>query len=105
MKTPDGKACRYYYADYFRGKNTQECRLIQANPASAAWKPALCHACPVPEILLANACPHLVLRARVGKSFFGLLQRVQVEAACRETRVAVPQPKIGCGKCHTLEHQ
>jgi hypothetical protein len=105
MKTPDGKECRYYYADYFRGKNTQECRLIQANPDSDAWKPALCQSCPAPGILLANACPHLVLRARVGKSLFGLLQRVQIEAACREYRVAVAQPKIGCGKCHTVEQK
>jgi hypothetical protein len=55
----------------------------------------------VPDILLANACPNLVLHGRVSKSFFGLLQKVEVEAACREYRVAVSQPKVGCGKCHS----
>lgn len=100
MRTPYGKECRYYYADYFRGKETQECRLIQANAAAAAWKPALCQACPVPAVLLANACPNLVLRGRVGKAMFGLIQRVEIKAACREYRVEVDQPRVGCGYCH-----
>ena len=100
MRTPYNKECRFYYADYFRGKNTQECRLIEANPASEPWKPALCQTCLVPDILLANVCPNLALRARVGKSLFGLLHKVEVEAACREYRVQVTQPKVGCGHCH-----
>lgn len=100
MKTPYGKECKFYYADYYRGRNTQDCRLIQANPDSEAWRSALCQSCPVPAILLANACPHLALCARVGKSFFGLLRHVETEAACREYRVAVDKPKVGCGKCH-----
>ncbi len=98
MRTPYGKECRYYYADYFRGNSTEECRLIQANPASDPWKPALCQSCPVPDILLANVCPNLALHARVGKSF--LKQKVQIEAACRRYRVEVDKPKIGCGHCH-----
>ena len=102
MKTPYGQECQFYYADYFRGRNVQECRLLQANPATEAWKPALCQTCPVPEILRANDCPHLVLRARVGTIWWGLVRRVQVEAACREYQVLVPQPHIGCGHCHTL---
>ncbi|CAG0942484.1 hypothetical protein ANRL1_00955 [Anaerolineae bacterium] len=100
MKTPYGQECKYYYADYYRGKNTQECRLILANPSSDAWKPALCQTCPVPEILRANACPNLAFRGRVGKSFFGMLQKIKIESACREYRVEVKQPKVGCGKCH-----
>lgn len=100
MKTPYGKECKYFYADYFRGKNTQECRLLQANPASDPWKPALCQACPVPDILFANACPNLALHGRVSKSFLGVLQKVEVETACREYRVPVSKPKIGCGHCH-----
>ena len=100
MRTPFGKECKYYFADYFRGKNTQECRLIQANPSSGAWKPALCQTCPAPDILLANACPNLALRGRIGRSLFGLLQQVEVETACREYRVQVAKPKVGCGHCH-----
>lgn len=102
MKTPYGQECKFYYADYFRGKNTQECRLIQANPESEPWKLSLCQTCPVPGILLANACPNLVLRGHVGKSMFGLVQKVKVEAACREYRVEVRQPQIGCGHCHRM---
>jgi hypothetical protein len=101
MKTPYGQECKFYHADYYRGRNTQECRLVQQNPDSAGWKPALCQTCAVPGILLANACPHLVLRARVGKAWLGLLQKIQIEAACREYRVAVARPQIGCGKCHS----
>ena len=100
MRTPYGKECRYYYSDYFRGNSREECRLIQANPASEAWKPALCQSCPVPDILLANACPNLALHGRVGKSFLGLTQKIQVESACRQFRVEVNKPKVGCGHCH-----
>lgn len=100
MRTLYGKECKYYYQDYYRGKSTQECRLIQANPASEAWKPSLCQTCPVPGFLMANACPNLALRGRVGKSFLGLFQKIQIEAACREYRVLVPHPQVGCGHCH-----
>jgi hypothetical protein len=100
MKTPYGKECKYFYGDYYRGRNLQECRLIQMNPTSEPWKPALCQNCPVPDILLANACPNLALHARVGRTLFGLVQQVQVQAACREDRVDVKNPKVGCGHCH-----
>lgn len=100
MQTPYGKQCQYYYADYYRGKETQECRLVQANAASEAWKPALCQTCPVPDILLANACPHLVLRARVGKTMLGLLRKIDLQVECRQYRVQVARPQVGCGHCH-----
>lgn len=99
MKTPYGKECKYYYADYFRGKSTEECRLILSNPSSAPWKPALCQACPVPDILEANGSANLVLRARVGKSMLGLLHKVEVTASCREHHVEIPNPKKGCEQC------
>ncbi len=102
MKTRYGQNCRYYYADYFRGKETLECRLIQQNPASETWKPALCQTCPVPAILLANACPNLALHARVGKGLFGLTRKIEIEAACREYRVEVNQPHVGCGHCQQV---
>ncbi len=99
MKTPYGKECKFYYADYFRGKSTQECRLILANPASASWKPGLCQTCPVPDILRANGSPHLSLRGRVGPSFLGLFQKVEVTAFCREHQVDIRDPKRGCEQC------
>ncbi len=100
MRTPAGKECKFYYADYYRGRDTQVCRLLEANPAAAQWQPALCATCPVPEILRANACPNLALRARVSQSFFGLRRQVQVEAGCLEYRVPVADPRVGCGHCH-----
>lgn len=100
MRTPAGKECPYYYADYYRGRETQECRLLQANPASAPWKPALCQSCPVPDIVLANICPNLALHARVGKGLFGVMHKVTVEAVCRKYKTNVEKPKVGCGHCH-----
>ena len=29
--------CRYFYGDYFRGKNKEECRLLEANPNVKRW--------------------------------------------------------------------
>ncbi len=102
MKTPYGKECQYYYADYYRGKDEQHCRLIEANPESAPWKPALCQNCPVPDIRFANACPNLILHAHVGKSLLGLLQKVEIEPRCSQYHVAVTRPKVGCGHCHEV---
>jgi hypothetical protein len=103
MRTPAGTECRYYYEDYFRGREKQECRLIDPNPRSEPWRPGLCHGCPVPGILRANACPNLVLEARVGKGFLGLSRHVVVKAICKEYLTDVPQPQVGCGHCH--EHR
>ncbi len=100
MQTPYGKACRYYYEDHLRGRETKECRLLEKNPAGGAWKPALCQTCPVPDILRANACENIVLEGRVSKGFLGLTEKVTVFAVCTEQMAEVKQPKTGCGKCH-----
>jgi hypothetical protein len=100
MITPAGEECRYYYADYVRGRDLQECRLIAQNRESEPWQPKLCHGCPVPGILRANACPNLVLEGQVEKGFLGLTRRVTVRAVCAKYLVDVPQPHIGCGHCH-----
>ena len=100
MITPAGTECRYYYADYFRGRERQECRLLDQNPVSEPWRPELCKGCPVPGILRANACPNLVLEAAVAKRFFGLRRDVVVEAVCKKHLVKVPEPHVGCGHCH-----
>jgi len=98
--TPAGQECRYYYADYFRGRERQECRLIAQNPASEAWRPELCKGCPVPGILRANACRNMALEGQVKRGFLGLSRRVEVSAVCIKYLVAVPEPKVGCGHCH-----
>jgi hypothetical protein len=100
MITPAGTECRYYYEDYFRGRERQECRLIAQNRHSEPWQPKLCKNCPVPGILRANACPNLVLEGRVEKSILGLSRRVAVAAICSKYLVDVPKPHLGCGHCH-----
>lgn len=100
MITPAGEECRYYYTDYYRGREKQECRLLAQNPDSEPWRPALCKHCPVPGILRANACLHLVLEGRVDKGFLGINSRVQITAVCSKYVVEVLQPAVGCGHCH-----
>jgi len=100
MRTPAGTECPYYYEDFYRGRSTQECRLIKRNPRSERWRPALCSRCPVPAIRRANACPHMVLEARVARRWLGFVHRVEVYAVCTGYQVEVADPYVGCGHCH-----
>ena len=100
MRTPYGAECPFYYADYYRGRETQACRLIERTLSGGAWKPFLCATCPVPRIVQANACPHLALEARVTKTWLGLREQVRVYAVCTLRLVEVERPEIGCGECH-----
>lgn len=100
MHTPAGFECKHFYADYHRGRNTQECRLIERSAASERWTPDTCKHCPVPKILLANACPHLVLEARAEKTWAGFGRKVRVSALCTKSLQDVPEPQVGCGQCH-----
>jgi hypothetical protein len=101
MKTPAGKECKFYYHDYFRGRETSECRLIDRNPEGGTWKPSLCKSCPVPDILRQNACPNLVLEAKVEKTFLGLREQIKVFAICTKKMSEVKEPAVGCGSCHS----
>ncbi len=97
MRTPAGFECSYFYGDYYRGREREECRLLES------WSADLCQTCPVPEILRANACKHMRLDAEVTRSFFDLFQRrVKVSAFCEKTNRSVAKPEIGCGECHPL---
>jgi len=98
MRTPAGTECRFYYEDFMRGRTTQECRLIQANPASRAWHPSLCKTCPVPAILSANACTNMTLEARAGRRWL-VLPQVRVRAFCSLSGQEVAEPMVGCGRC------
>lgn len=100
MITPAGSECPHYYEDFHRGRGRQECRLIDRTPGGGEWHPSLCGKCPVPRIVLANACPHLVLEARARSSFLGLRRSVEVTAMCSESLEEVAEPQIGCGRCH-----
>jgi hypothetical protein len=102
MKTPAGSDCRYFYANYFRGRNQQECRLASANPASERWTPSVCSGCPVPGMLRANACPNLVLEGRIVKAWGGFKRKMVVSALCTKTYQDVARPEVGCGHCHEV---
>jgi hypothetical protein len=97
MRTPFGQECTFYYQDFHRGRSVMECRLLGPK---GSWEPALCKTCPVPGILLANACPDMSLRGEVKSLPFGLRRRVTVSAYCRQVEHAVADPHIGCEACH-----
>ncbi len=98
MRTPAGTDCRFYYEDFHRGRQTQECRLILRNRRSLPWAPDLCAKCPVPEILRANGSPDLRLEATVHKRF-GLLRTLSVEAYCLRHVIEVEDAIRGCPQC------
>jgi hypothetical protein len=101
MKTPAGKECPYFYGDYYRGRNVEECRLLKAQGES--WTRDLCATCPVPAIALANSCQHMKLKAKVARPLSAIFQRrVQISAYCEKTERDVVEPQIGCGECHEL---
>jgi hypothetical protein len=98
MRTPAGKECKYFYGDYYRGRDHEECRLL-----GNAWEPALCTACPVPEISRANACEFMQLNAEVNRPLGALFKkRVKVTVFCEKTGRSGFDPHIGCGECHPV---
>jgi hypothetical protein len=101
MKTPAGNECPWFYGDYYRGRNLEECRLLKAS--GQQWTRDLCKFCPVPAIARANSCEFMKLHATVGRPFSAAFQRrVQVSAYCEKAERSVAEPQIGCGICHTL---
>ena len=99
MKTPAGRECRFYYQNFHRGRSEQECRLIQNNPRSPEWRPRDCFNCPVPDILLANSSPDLVLEGTVKSGLLGFNRRVEVTAFCSRHLIDVDKPQVGCPQC------
>lgn len=102
MRTPAGKECKFFYGNYFRGRNDEECRLIGSAPPPKHWTPDLCARCPVPEILQANSCEHMELSAEARRALLGLVKSVNVSAYCRKSNQVVTEPHVGCGQCHPL---
>jgi len=101
MRTPAGKECKYFYGDYYRGKNREECRLLQAS--DERWSPDLCKTCPVPDIQLANACEFMQITGHVVRPLYAAFQRrVHVTAYCEKSERNVNEPHVGCGECHSL---
>jgi hypothetical protein len=100
MRTPAGKECRYYYEDFHRGRDVQECRLIQENPASMKWRPVDCKLCSVPDILNANASPNLQLQLTVKPRLLGIGRQLEVSASCLKHHIEIEDPFVGCSKCN-----
>ena len=98
MQTPAGKECKFFYGDYYRGRNHEECRLL--NDSNLEWTPRLCEQCPLPEIFMANACDNIVYTPKLTKVFFFSKPVVEVSAYCAKTNQDVDEPRIGCGECH-----
>jgi hypothetical protein len=95
MRTPAGKECRHYYADFHRGRDLQECRLEKENPNSLRWNPNDCAKCPVPDILRANADPDMQLKLTISSGFLGFFRKVSVEATSKRDGKPIKDPYVG----------
>lgn len=96
MRTPAGKECPHYYEDFNRGRNIQECRLVQANPDSMPWRPSDCARCPVPDIVRANASPQMKLTLTIRGAWLGFVRQLKVEAWCTKHDIPIDDPYTGC---------
>lgn len=76
--------------------------MLAAGSPPQRWTPDLCFTCPVPDLLQANSCAHMVLESRVERPFPFIKRQVRVFAYCNKTHRDVPEPHIGCGECHPL---
>jgi len=103
MRTPAGTECPFFYGDYYRGRNLEECRLIGNQPPPQNWSTELCRTCPVPSIKRANACEHMQLSAVIKRKLGILKRHVVITAYCHLSKSEVEQPHIGCGRCHPLD--
>lgn len=90
--------CRYFFGDYFRGVEREECRLLQANPDNShPWKRSHCDTCPVPEIVMTSNARDLLLEGEVERKF--LRERVRVTfAVCRKHMLELSDP-LYCPQC------
>ncbi len=99
MRTPYGADCKFYYADFNRGRHVEECRLPRRD--SERWTPDLCQKCPVPRIQLANSCQHMQLVGKIDGGFLGIGRKMTVGATCPKINNGpVAEPAVGCPHCH-----
>ncbi len=101
MRTPFGQECSYFFGDYFRGRNFEECRLLTDSESKKKWSSKLCKSCPVPGIIQANSCKNMQLSGIV-KNDFGFIKRMNISAYCAKSKQKVKEPHVGCGQCHPL---
>jgi hypothetical protein len=91
-------SCLYFYGDYFRGKEKEDCRLLEASPQNTRpWKRAHCDTCPVPALLIGSNSRNLLLEAAVQRKF--LREQVEVTfAVCAKHMLELDDP-LYCPKC------
>ncbi|PJF42243.1 MAG: hypothetical protein CUN55_10285 [Phototrophicales bacterium] len=99
MRTPSGRLCDYYYEDFHRGRNVQECRIPKGE-RSVPWQPEYCTKCPIPDILRANASPNLELTLTIRSIWLGFGRKMLVEAWCRKHDIPISDPYVGCKICN-----
>jgi hypothetical protein len=102
MRTPAGTECKFFFGDYYRGRNRESCQLIGDALPPRHWTRELCKNCPVPGILRANACEYMRLTAKVSPGILRLNRHVKIQAYCRQSDRNVDEPHVGCGICHPL---
>jgi len=90
--------CRYFYGDYHRGKNVEDCRLLARNSDNERpWRRKLCDTCPIPELIITSQCRHLELEAEVKRHF--LREQVVVTfAMCTKHLIELDDPNY-CPQC------
>lgn len=98
MINPAGKECSFFHGDYHRGREHEECRLLQS--ADLDWQPYLCEKCFVPEIIMANGCEHMKFSPSLARPLFFMKEQVQIKTTCTKCECTVDKPQIGCGQCH-----
>ena len=101
---PEPVDCAYFYGDYFRGRDHEECRLLEASPDNKRpWKRKLCDTCPVPEILRTTSCRNLALEAQVTRSFLRELVEITF-AVCTEHMLELDDPHR-CPACEAEDRK
>jgi hypothetical protein len=101
MKVPTtGKECPYFYGDYHRGRQHEECRLLERS--DPPWEIKYCETCPVPDIVRANGCPNMILSGEISSGFLGIGRKVKVTAYCTKSHKVVEDPYVGCDQCHPI---
>lgn len=99
VKNPAGAECAFYYEDFARGAELQECRAAK-EAGSAQWRPEVCAGCAVPGILKANGSPRLVIAISIGRGWARKRPRVRVTASCSVHGGPLADPYVGCKECN-----
>ena len=95
---PEPVDCKYFYGDYFRGRDHEECRLLESSPGNQRpWKRKLCDTCPVPNVVRTTNSSGLALEAEVKRRMFR--ERVEITfAVCIEHMLELDDPTY-CPAC------